>query len=217
MANTDAGDIASPQIVFIDSNVPDIADLFNGLAPGVQAFVLDPSTDGIQQIADILAANNLTDIASISIVSHGESGELELGSSFITDANLATHSNALAEIGASLAPSGVIQLYGCDVAQGAGGQQFINDFSTLAGGVAVEAATHPVGSAAMGGDWTLDASGNGANGTRVVLGSAAATAGPIANGAASAPFTPTALANFQGDLAAPISDRSVDDGERRRR
>ena len=41
---------------------------------------------------------------SIAIVSHGDSGELELGSSLITDANLATHSNVLAEIGAALAP-----------------------------------------------------------------------------------------------------------------
>jgi lipopolysaccharide export system protein LptA len=171
-------------IVFIDSRVPDIEDLLNGLQPGEQAFVIDPSSDGIQQVADILAENNLTDLSSISIVSHGESGALELGSSFVTDANLAAHSNALAEIGASLAPGGAIQLYGCDVALGTGGQQFINDFSALTGGAAVEAATHIVGSAALGGSWTLDASSNGAN------------------GGANTPFTPAALANFHGDLAA---------------
>ena len=173
-------------VVFIDSRVPDIQDLLNGLQPGEQAFVIDPSSDGIQQVADILAANNLTGLSSISIVSHGESGALELGSSFITDANLSDHSNALAEIGAALAPGGAIQLYGCDVALGAGGQQFINDFSALTGGVAVEASTHIVGSAVLGGSWALDASSTGANGAPVT----------------SAPFTPAALANFQGDLAA---------------
>jgi lipopolysaccharide export system protein LptA len=179
---------SAQSVVFIDSRVPDLQDLLNGLQPGEQAFLIDPSSDGIQQIADILAENNLTDLSSISIVSHGESGALELGSSFITDGNLAGHSNALAEIGASLAPGAAIQLYGCDVALGTGGQQFINDFSVLAGGAAVEASTHIVGSAALGGSWTLDASSNGANGTPV----------------ASAPFTPAALANFQGDLAAPV-------------
>jgi hypothetical protein len=177
-------------IVFIDSRVPDIQDLLDGLAPGEQAFVIDSSSDGIQQIADILAENNFTDLSSIAIVSHGDSGELELGSSFITDGNLSNHSNALAEIGASLAPGGAIQLYGCDVALGAGGQQFINDFSTLAGGVTVDAATHIVGSATLGGSWTLDA--------------ASASGAPGTNGAPSAPFTPTALANFQGDLAATV-------------
>ncbi|HEY1542442.1 MAG TPA: DUF4347 domain-containing protein, partial [Xanthobacteraceae bacterium] len=143
------------QLVFIDPRVPDIQDLLDGLRPGEQAFVIDPSSDGIQQIADILAANDVNNLASISIVSHGETGELELGSSFVTDSNLADHAKALAEIGAALAPGGNIQLFGCDVARGAAGQQFINDFSTFAGGAVVEAATHPVGSS---GGWTLDAS-----------------------------------------------------------
>jgi lipopolysaccharide export system protein LptA len=177
---------SAQSIVFIDSRVPDIQDLLNGLQPGEQAFVIDPSSDGIQQVADILAENNLTDLSSIAIVSHGESGALELGSSFITDGNLSAHSNALAEIGASLAPGGAIQLYGCDVALGTSGQQFISDFSALTGSAAVEASTHIVGSAALGGSWTLDASSNGANGTPVT----------------SAPFTPAALANFRGDLPA---------------
>ena len=179
-------------IVFIVSRVPDLQDLLNGLQPGEQAFVIDSSSDGIQQIADILAENNFTNLSSISVVGHGESGEMEVGSSSITDSNLAAHSNALAEIGASLAPGGTIQLYGCDVALGTGGQQFINDFSTLAGGVSVEASTHIVGSAALGGSWNLDASStNAANGTTL----------------ANAPFTPKALANFQGDLAAsPVTE-----------
>ena len=100
------------QLVFIDSRVPDIQDLLNGLDPGQQAFVLDPSSDGVQQIADILAANDFTDLSSIAIVSHGQTSTLDLGSSVITDANLSVHSNALAEIGTSLAPGGTIELYG---------------------------------------------------------------------------------------------------------
>src|SRR5215471_3290109 len=184
--------VAPQSVVFVDSRVPDIDDLLDGLALGVQAFVLDASSDGLEQIAEILAANNLSDLSSISIVSHGNSGELELGSSLITNTNLGDDSNALAEIGASLAPGGTIQLYGCDVALGSGGQQFINDFSTLAGGVSVEAATHIVGSASLGGTWALDASSsNGANGTSAV----------------NTPFTPAALANFQGDLvASPVTE-----------
>ncbi len=192
------------QIVFIDSRVPDIQDLLSGLAAGEQAFVIDPSSDGIQQIADILAANNYTDLTSISIVSHGESGELELGSSLVTDANLAGHSNALAEIGAALAPGGNIQLYGCDVAQGAAGQQFVNDFSTFTGGARVDASTQPVGSPAWSGSWTLNTASvsgpgaAGANGAAPLPGPGASLAS-IVNGA-NAPFTANARANFQGTL-----------------
>jgi hypothetical protein len=152
----------SPQrIVFIDARVPDIEDLLNGLQPGEQAFVINPASDGLQQIADILAADDLGDLSSIAIVSHGEAGEIALGSSLVTAGNLAGHASALAAIGAALAPGAVIQLYGCDVAQGPVGQQFINDFSSLTGGAQVEASTHIVGSAALGGSWTLDASSDG--------------------------------------------------------
>jgi lipopolysaccharide export system protein LptA len=179
--------VSTQQVIFIDSRVPDIQDLLAGLEPGAQAFVLDAGSDGLQQIADILAANNLSDLSSISIVSHGATGELALGSSLITDGTLADHSGALAAIGASLAPAGAVQLYGCGIAQGQAGQQFINDFSTLAGGAAVDAATHMVGSAALGGSWTLDASSNGAT--------------PLP-AASTAPFTAAALADFPGQLVA---------------
>jgi lipopolysaccharide export system protein LptA len=178
------------QVVFIDSRVPDIQGLLGGLRPGEQAFVIDSSSDGVQQIADILAANNFTNLASISVVSHGEAGELALGSSFITDGNLAAHSNALAEIGAALAPGGNLQLYGCDVAQGPGGQQLINDLSTFAGGVVVEAATHSIGSA---GGWSLDAVSGAPAG--VVPQPTSSAAAP-----ATVPFTAAALANFPGAL-----------------
>src|SRR5262249_10110713 len=115
-----------------------------------------PSTDGIQQIADILAANDLHELATISIVSHGAPGEMVLGSTMLTDGNLADHSAALAGIGTALGSGGTLQLFGCDIGQGAVGQQFINDLSALAGGINVAAATHDVGSASMGRSWTLD-------------------------------------------------------------
>ena len=177
-------DITPRKLVFIDARVPGLQDLLDGLAPDERAFVLNSSNDGVQQIADVLASNNFSDISSISIVSHGNTGTLDLGSSVITEANLSAHSNALAEIGASLAPGGIIKLYGCDVAQGAAGQQFINDFSTFAGGAEVDAATHVVGASALGGSWTLNAASNGMSAP--------------SNG--SAPFTSIALANFNGTL-----------------
>jgi hypothetical protein len=173
------------QVVFIDSRVPDIQDLLNGLQPGEQAFVLDPSSDGVQQIADILAANNFSGLASISIVGHGAAGQIELGSTELDDSNLSSHSAALAKIGAALAPGSDLLLYGCDIASGATGQQFIADLATFADGADVAAATHAVGSADLGGSWTLDAS-----------------TGPIEAGN---PFTDAALANFEGVLANPLT------------
>jgi Domain of unknown function (DUF4347) len=99
---------------------------------------------------------------------------------------LAAHADALAALGAALAPGGTIQLYGCDVALGTTGQQFINDFSALAGGAPVEAATQQIGQTSTGENWTLDAS----------------TTQTLA--AVVAPFTATAQANFAGTLAGTL-------------
>ena len=101
--STPNGEAAATRAVFIDSNVPDLQDLLAGLAPGEAAFVLDPGSDGIEQIADLLAANKLTGLASISIVGHGSSGAIDLGSTVLDDGDLSSHATALAQIGAALA------------------------------------------------------------------------------------------------------------------
>jgi Hint domain/Domain of unknown function (DUF4347) len=171
-------------VVFIDATVPDLQDLLDGLAPGERAFVLDPSSDGMQQIAAILAANDLTDLSSISIVGHGSSGAIEVGDTTLDDADLSTYARELAAIGGALAPGGDLQLYACDTAAGGSGRQFIADLSQYAGGATVAAATQDIGQTAGGENWVLDA-----------------TAGATAAAAPVVPFTDQALDAFQGTLA----------------
>src|ERR1700733_13460783 len=50
-------------VVFIDSDVPDIQDLLNGLKPGEIAFVIDAGSDGLDQIAGILKSEHLTNLS----------------------------------------------------------------------------------------------------------------------------------------------------------
>src|SRR6185369_15465136 len=88
--------------------------------------------------------------------SHGSDGSITLGSTVLGSSNVASYAEALAQIGAALTPDGDIMLYGCDVAEGTTGQQFI---AALAGftGADVAASTDATGAAALGGDWTLEA------------------------------------------------------------
>jgi VCBS repeat-containing protein len=169
-------------VVFIDSRVPDIQDLLNGLEPGEKAFIIDGNSDGLDQIAAILTSQHLTKLTGIQIVAHGGAGQLDVGSTVLNDADLASHAAPLSAIGASLAPGGDLALYACDTAAGAMGHQFIADLSAFAGGVDVAAATHLVGSTDLGGSWTLDAS-----------------TGPAAT--ATAPFTAASLASYSGVLS----------------
>jgi hypothetical protein len=168
------------EIVFIDGSVPDLQDLVSGAKPGETVVVLDPTKDGVQQMADYLAANDVHGLAAIQIVSHGLEGEVRLGNTTLTDSNLADHTNALAEIGAALAPGGDILLYGCYVGHGDAGQQFLLDLTTYTG-ANIAASTAPVGTTTDGINWNLDVS-----------------TGPIE---AAVPFTAAALADFQGELA----------------
>ena len=88
MSDSDVQIAAPQEVVFIDSRVPDLQALIDGATPGERVFVLDPSSDGLQQIAGILAANGLTDLSSISIVGHGASGAIDLGSTVVDDSDL---------------------------------------------------------------------------------------------------------------------------------
>ncbi len=173
------------KVVFIDAQVPDLQDLVNGVKPGEKVFVLNANQDGLQQIAGILASNHLTNLSSISIVGHGQQGEFTIGSTDLTDSNLAAEAQSLAAIGKSLRQGGDILLYGCDTAQGDAGQQFISDFSAYAGGHNVAASTQEIGTLQGSNgtfeNWTLDVSTGAVD--------------------AKAPFTDTALANYQGLLA----------------
>jgi hypothetical protein len=63
----------SEQVFFINSRAPDIQGLITGVEPGDLILVRDPSGDDALQIADILAANDLTGLSSISIADHGSS------------------------------------------------------------------------------------------------------------------------------------------------
>jgi len=192
---------SSPQqAVFIDSNVPDIADLLGGLAPGEVAFVIDPASDGVQQIADILAANGLTNLSSISIVGHGASGAIDLGSTVLDDGDLSSHAGALAQIGAALAPGGFLQLYSCNTASGATGQTFIADLSSFTGGALVAASTQNIGQVGTGENWTLDSISG------PVAGSSGAIGGPHQVPAQASPFTAAAEAQFAGTLSQPTTE-----------
>ena len=183
-----SSNIGTPQsVVFINSNVPDLQDLLNGLAVGVEAFVIDPSSDGLAQIAAILTTNDLTNLSSISIVGHGAAGQIQVGSTTLDAGDLSSEAATLAQIGAALAPGGAFQLYACDTASGTAGQQFIAELSQYAGGATVAASSQDVGTLqgtnGLFENWTLDAS-TGA-------------------GDASVPFTAAALDSYQGLLAAP--------------
>ncbi len=147
------------EIVFIDSNISGWEQIAQSVRPGVGVVLINGQTDGLRSVADYLS--NLENIDTVSIVSHGNQAELYMGTVDITGQTLGNYAGDLAAIGAAIKPSGAIQLYGCDVGQGDAGQNFLNQFSTEAGGVTVQASSNVTGAITAGGDWTLEMSTSG--------------------------------------------------------
>lgn len=146
---------AAPQtIVFIDENVANYQQLAQGVSAGATVVLIASNQDGIQVITDTLAAAQ--NVASVQIISHGTPGELVLGNRTVDSTALLGQLNR--EINSwqeALAPQADILLLGCDVAQGASGQLFVNTLSQITG-AAVGASTNLTGGSGAGGDWNLE-------------------------------------------------------------
>jgi ELWxxDGT repeat protein len=141
------------QLFVIDKNVDGWRDLVNNAGLGVSILILDPLQDGLTQIANAITAYSNLD--AIHILSHGSIASLQLGSTTLNSDNLNQYTEQLTTIGNALSENGDLLLYGCNVAQGVAGQQFIEQLSVLTG-ADVAASTNLTGDANQGGDWILE-------------------------------------------------------------
>lgn len=150
-------------LVFIDPSVDDFGSLLKGLKSNSEAIILDSTQDGVAQISNFLASYQGA-VESVQILSHGAAGQLQLGASSLSLDNLEQYKS---DLGKWFSPSSIdksgnksgikpdLILYGCVVAEGDVGQEFINKLSQMTG-ADVAASTDLTGSAAKGGNWILE-------------------------------------------------------------
>ena len=142
-------------IVFIDTAVENFSSLLAGLKSNTEAVILDPTIDGVNQITNFLAQRSGT-LDSVQILSHGGAGSLQLGSTRLSTENLEQYQSGLSQwFSLATGKTPDLLIYGCDVASGALGTQFINQLSTITG-ADVAASVDLTGSAAKGGNWILE-------------------------------------------------------------
>jgi uncharacterized repeat protein (TIGR01451 family) len=153
-------------MLFIESNVPEIAQLIGYVPDDIEVTVLDANADGLRQIA--LALRGRKSISTIHLITHGAPGSLDLGTLDLNNTQLPVRTAELATIRNALADDAEILLYGCEVARGWLGKQFVGALSR-ATGARVAASTGLTGASDRGGDWILEKT-SGASGS-----SAAAT------------------------------------------
>ncbi|MCQ4319486.1 DUF4347 domain-containing protein [Stutzerimonas stutzeri] len=143
------------EVVFVDGQVTNTAQLLDGLSANAEVVILDPTKDGLQQMADYLKGREGLD--AIHLLSHGADGTVQMGNVWLASSNLSEHREALESIGAALKADGDLMLYGCNVGEGAKGQLFIDQLAAMTG-ADVAASVDGTGAAALGGNWTLERS-----------------------------------------------------------
>ena len=140
-------------LVFIDSGVEDYESIAARVLPGQQLVILDSTKNGIEQITSELEKYASTNgaIDSVQIISHGNSGSIQLGNTALDSNNIEQYKSQLEKWQTSLGPAADFMVYGCEVGAGEGAN-FVDRFSQLTG-ADVAASTNLTGS---DGDWNLE-------------------------------------------------------------
>ncbi|MBC1237851.1 DUF4347 domain-containing protein [Nostoc sp. 2RC] len=145
--------LVNPQsIAFVDLSIPEVEQILQGLTADL-IIPLQSEKDSITQITETLS--NYDDLLGVHIISHGSSGQLELGDSVVNLQTLSSRSQDLQTWAEALAPDADILLYGCNVAAGTVGSTFVSELGQLTG-ADVAASTDLTGNVSQGGNWVLE-------------------------------------------------------------
>ncbi|NVK02375.1 MAG: tandem-95 repeat protein, partial [Oceanospirillaceae bacterium] len=146
----DSSQSASNEVVFIDSSIADLSSLVAGLPSGLEVVLVDYGVDGFEFMAQELAARSGLD--AVHVIGHGSDGQVTLGTSVLESDTLASYSDELTQIGATLAESGDILFYGCDVAASVDGKSLIDNIASITK-ADIAASSDTTGAT---GDWDLE-------------------------------------------------------------
>ena len=102
------------EIAFVDTSVNDWQTLVDGIRLGIEVVLLDGSNDGLAQMVEWAATHSGYD--AIHALSHGATGQLQLGTATLDAAALTARAAGLSALGAALKEDGDLLLYGCNVA-----------------------------------------------------------------------------------------------------
>lgn len=156
-------------IIFVDAQVAEYNYFLNSLQPHTAVYLLPQSEDGVEYIEQVLQQYPTRGeaIAHIHIISHGFPGGLFLGSTELTLTTLNQYEVALTQwfsdyhcqnpifSSSSFVSPPQLFLYGCHVAAGDAGEEFLKKLQSITG-AALHASTTAIGNPNLGGRNTLD-------------------------------------------------------------
>ncbi|AFZ20607.1 DUF4347 domain-containing protein [Allocoleopsis franciscana] len=135
-------------VVFVDAGVGNYQQLVNGVISKAEVLVLDAAADGIEQISQVLQQRQ--DVGVVHLVSHGAPGCLYLGNTQLSLDTFNRYATQLQQWNVTN-----LLLYGCYVAAGDAGEEFVEKLHQLTG-ANIAASRTPTGNSALGGNWELE-------------------------------------------------------------
>ncbi|MEP0919876.1 DUF4347 domain-containing protein [Leptolyngbya sp. DQ-M1] len=140
-------------LVIVDGALSTDQQLLKAINSDQEIVILDPTQNGIQQISDILT--RYQNLETLHIVSHGDAGLLQLGSTELSLETLDRNAAALTTWKNAFASGADVLLYACNAALGSQGSEFIQRLSQMIG-ADIAASDNLTGSQKFNGDWTLE-------------------------------------------------------------
>ena len=146
------------ELVFVNENIADYQQLIADLQGEndnriIEVVVLDADRDGIEQVSDILAERS--DLAAVHFVTHGDEGQINLGSTWLNSADAAAKQRRGDRLGRCPERNGGYSLLRLQHRRRQRGQSLLNTIADLTG-ADVAASDDLTGNAKLGGDWELE-------------------------------------------------------------
>ncbi|NEP87594.1 MAG: DUF4347 domain-containing protein [Okeania sp. SIO2C2] len=141
------------KLLFIDSKVENYHHLIPEVDLKTKVVILEPNGNGIDKIAENLGKYH--QVETIHIISHGAKGTLYLGNSLLKNDNIHQYVESIQQWGKCLSGGGEILIYGCQVASGKEGREFVRQLHQLTG-ANIAASETLTGNVNKGGNWNLE-------------------------------------------------------------
>ena len=141
------------KLLFIDSKVENYHHLISEVDLKTKVVILQPNGNGIDKIAE--NSGKYHQVETIHIISHGAKGALYLGNSILKNDNIHLYVESIQHWGKCLSADGEILIYGCQVASGKEGKEFVRQLHQLTG-ANIAASETLTGNISKGGNWNLE-------------------------------------------------------------
>ena len=152
--DTDVHRMSVTDVLILDQGVDGGETLLSGLDPNIMVLHISKDSNGVEALIDLLSS--LKDIKRLHLVSHGANGQLNLGASSLSSANIEKYSDKLSALSRSFAKNASINLYGCSLAADESGIAFIDTLKDTLNVASISASDDITGPEYLGGDWELE-------------------------------------------------------------